>query len=135
MLQTFIYRVCQTFEDLETPCTDRSLMNLRSACCPDRAFAKVQSTFIKTPSHFMFTQRMYFSWLQKMVTQKMWQFMPFIKGILVVVKNCRLKTNLILDVNIKSQRFSWKLSLPIFVSKMHIYKNLPLKKNTNTFKI
>lgn len=105
-----------------------SLMNLRSACCPDRAFAKVQSTFIKTPSHFMFTQRMYFSWLQKMVTQKMWQFMPFIKGILVVVKNCRLKTNLILDVNIKSQRFSWKLSLPIFVSKMHIYKNLPLKK-------
>lgn len=33
-------------------------------------------------------------------------FMPFIKGILVVVKNCLFKTNLILDVNVKSQRFS-----------------------------
>lgn len=101
-----------------------SLMNLRSACCPDRAFAKVQSTFIKTPSHFMLFQLV----AEDGYTENVAIFMPFIKGILVVVKNCLLKTNLIFDVNIKSQEFSWKLPLPIFVSKMHIYKNLTLKK-------
>lgn len=77
-------------------------MNLRSACCPDRAFAKVQSTFIKTPSHFMLFQLV----AEDGYTENVAIFMPFIKGILVVVKNCLLKTNLIFDVNIKSQEFS-----------------------------